>query len=194
MIGALQMVELLLSKVAAEYKPSFRREGVLHEVETLATRALPPRLKDKEKEKEQGKEADAMPSGDQLDIPTSTAISAGLSTKRPQLLDPEDAYTLRARVIRFKYLTNDVQAEGDSTFASLRQLVVDLGSESATEDELRDVLREMASLFASPHTSVSSFELLQSGLVDGLLDFATSEEQSGKNPPVRVSCCLLMQP
>ena len=45
MIGGLQMVELLLSKASAEFKSSFRREGVLHEIEMLAERPLPPRHK-----------------------------------------------------------------------------------------------------------------------------------------------------
>ena len=39
-IGALQLVDLLLSRVPALYKPSFRREGVFHEIESLAAREL----------------------------------------------------------------------------------------------------------------------------------------------------------
>ncbi len=35
----------------------------------------------------------------------------------------------------------------------------------------------MAALFGAPHSSVSSFELLQSGVVDGLLQFATDTER-----------------
>ena len=42
---------------------------------------------------------------------------------------------------------------------------------------LSRALNDLAELFASPHTSVSSFELLQSGLVDGLLQFMTDAEQ-----------------
>ncbi len=110
------MVELLLSKAASEYKPSFRREGVLHEIELLSSRALP--LKAKEKE------ADAPAQIEQPDVPVAVAVAAGGSaSKRMHLLDPEDAYTLRARVIRFKFLSNDAQSEGDSTFESLRHLV-----------------------------------------------------------------------
>ncbi|KAJ7358173.1 hypothetical protein DFH08DRAFT_439877 [Mycena albidolilacea] len=35
----------------------------------------------------------------------------------------------------------------------------------------------MVELFGAPHSSVSSFELLQSGVVDGLLQFATDGER-----------------
>ncbi|TDL21828.1 hypothetical protein BD410DRAFT_771174 [Rickenella mellea] len=184
MVGALQMVELLLSKAAAEYRPSFRREGVLHEIETLASRSLPPKAKEKDKDKEsKDKDADASPSGgDQSDAAPPPVDSLPGTSKRSHAhaaaIDPEDAYTLRARVIRFKYLTvtgDGAQNEGDSTFASLRALVESLGREGAGEEEMRGALRDMSVLFKSAHSSVSSFELLQSGLVDGLLGFATGD-------------------
>lgn len=44
------MVELLLSKLASKYEPSFRWEGVLHEIETLASRTLTVKAKEKDKE------------------------------------------------------------------------------------------------------------------------------------------------
>lgn len=170
MIGALQMVELLLSKSPEEHKAAFKREGVLHEIETLASRPLPPKVKDKEKDqdKEQSEVAE-LPDG-----------SNPPSSRRTYTIDPEDAYTLRARVIRFKYLMNDMYSEGDATFNRLQRLVQELKQTTASEDQLREALRELASLFASPHTTVSSFELLQSGLVDALLDFASSTRSGGK--------------
>ena len=61
----------------------------------------------------------------------------------------------------------------------LQYLVGILKNQSASEDQLRDTLRELASLFAAPHSTVSSFELLQSGLVDVLLDFASSSRSGG---------------
>jgi len=99
-------------------------------------------------------------------------------------IDPQDAITLRARVIRFKYLSGTVELE-DAVFAQLRSLVAKISDVEASEDILRSGLREIAALFSSPNTSVSSFELLQSGLVDGLLEFATVKERNGKclHPP-----------
>ncbi|KAJ7286779.1 hypothetical protein C8J57DRAFT_571781 [Mycena rebaudengoi] len=39
-IGALQLINLLLTKVPALYKPMFRREGVFHEIEVLSVRTI----------------------------------------------------------------------------------------------------------------------------------------------------------
>ena len=170
------MVELLLNKAPEDHKAAFRREGVLHEIEHLANRPLPPKVKEKEKEKEK----------EQPEVPT---IVDGIPHLPPPVpsssrrvhhqIDAEDAYTLRARVIRFKYLMNDAQSEGDVAFTRLQYLVGILKTQSASEDQLRDTLRELASLFAAPHSTVSSFELLQSGLVDVLLDFASSSRSGG---------------
>ncbi|KAI5117508.1 hypothetical protein M0805_003913 [Coniferiporia weirii] len=172
MVGGLQMVELLLCKAPADYKASFRREGVLHEIELLAARPLPPRTKEKDKVKEETKDSEVTPS----EIPEAPVTMAAPGIRRAHLLDPEDAYTLRARVIRFKYLSTDVHSDGDATFVRLHDLVEVLKQKSATDGQLRETLRELANLFSSPHTTVSSFELLQSGLVDALLEFAMSKD------------------
>lgn len=188
MIGGLQMVELLLSKASAEFKSSFRREGVLHEIEMLAARPLPPRTKEK-KVKEEAKE-DIIPAAVSTDAapPTSIQVSMALpaastSKSRGQTLDPEDAYTLRARVIRFKFLIQDGQGDkGDASFARLRLLVEELrvGLKDKGEADIRRVLEGIAELFENAQSSVSSFELLQSGIVDAMLEFATSEQYARK--------------
>lgn len=49
-IGALQLVDLLLTKLPSLYKPTFHREGVFHEIETLAERTLLSSTKSKEKD------------------------------------------------------------------------------------------------------------------------------------------------
>ncbi|KAF7308097.1 Ubiquitin fusion degradation protein 4 [Mycena kentingensis (nom. inval.)] len=87
-------------------------------------------------------------------------------------LEPEDAITLRARVIQFKHLSEDETGDGDASFGSLQQLV-DRLAHDGTEKEATEALYELAELFGAPHSSVSSFELLQSGVVDGLLQFTT---------------------
>ncbi|KAI0924248.1 hypothetical protein AcW2_005179 [Taiwanofungus camphoratus] len=180
-IGALQLVELLLNKVPAEYKPVFRREGVFHEIETLASRNI---TSSKSKEKDKDKDSDASSPAEPA-IPAHVPISAALAATIPGFkklsslaLDPDDAITLRARVIRFKYLTGDDEADSDDVFATLRRLVEHISDQSASEKDLNTALSELAGLFASPHTSVSSFELLQSGVVDGLLQLVTGEERN----------------
>lgn len=184
MIGALQLVDLLLSKVPSLYKPTFRREGVFHEIETLAARVLASsKIKEKEKaEKEKEKE---LSDAGTPDAPTPSGSSSSAQTmpgykKLSSLaLDPEDAITLRARIIKFKYLSGDDQAESNNTLKGLQSLVERITSPNASEHELSEALWDLSMLFASPHTSVSSFELLQSGLVDSLLQFATDTERKG---------------
>ncbi|KAJ7210561.1 hypothetical protein GGX14DRAFT_363533 [Mycena pura] len=184
-IGALQLVDLLLAKVPALYKPTFRREGVFHEIEMLSTRSIvsaKSKERDtKEKDKESS-ESPAPPENAESPPPTSAAASSGAQTipgfkKLSTIsLEPEDAITLRARVIQFKYLSGDEKGAGDGSFGALGRLVERLARDS-TEKEAIEALYELAELFGAPHSSVSSFELLQSGVVDGLLRFATDTER-----------------
>jgi len=176
------LVDLLLAKVPALYKPAFRREGVFHEVEVLAERPIAS-AKSKEKDKESS-EASASESGSVPPAPPVSATIPGFKKLTSLSLEPEDAITLRARVIQFKHLSNDSGVEEGIAFEALRDLVSRISALNASEKELLDALRELAELFASPHTSVSSFELLQSGVVDGLLQFATDQDRTRKVP-----CC-----
>ena len=180
MIGGLQMVELLLSKAPAEYRASFRREGVLHEIETLASRQLSTRNKEKVKEESKDESISVSETPPPPSVPVPMPVgSLTPGGRRPQLVDPEDAYTLRARVIKFRYLSNDLQDESDASFTRLRHLVTGLKQRDASEYQLNETLEGLARVFSS-HQTISSFELLQSGLLDGLLEFATSKDYSGK--------------
>ncbi|KAI0060670.1 hypothetical protein BV25DRAFT_1954506 [Artomyces pyxidatus] len=173
-IGALQLVELLLTKVPQEYRPAFRREGVYHEIETLAARALvSAKAKDKDKD---ASDAPVLEPG--LPVPALATSMPGFKKLSSLSLDPEDAVTLRARVIRFRYLTGKDSADANDVFSTLRQLVERISDVKGSEKEVVMALRDLATLFASPHTSVSSFELLQSGVIDGLLQFATDKERN----------------
>ncbi|TFK26191.1 ubiquitin-protein ligase [Coprinopsis marcescibilis] len=169
-IGALQLVDLLLSKAPSLYGPAFRREGVFHEIENLADRQL---TTSKSKEKEKEKEREAESPFDHL--PMAGGSIPGIKKLSSTTLDPEDAITLRSRVLRFKYLSDENTLDQDDSFERLRNLVEKFSSPTASDSELSEVMWELAQLFSSPHTSVSSFELLQSGVVDGLLRFATDE-------------------
>jgi E3 ubiquitin-protein ligase TRIP12 len=66
-------------------------------------------------------------------------------------------------------------------FDTFRRLVEHLSTKDISEQISSDALRELADLFASAHTSVSSFELLQSGVVGGILQFLNDQDRSGKN-------------
>lgn len=158
-VAALQLVEILLHKLPATYQSAFRREGVLHEIETLAAQDLAIRVK---------AEPTATPGPDDIPAPIS---------KRSSQLDPQDIVVLRARVIRFKYLV--AEGSADSAFETLRSVVKTLADAEAGEDEIKESLQKITHLFASPDASISSFELLKSGLVEELLDYATAEKRSG---------------
>jgi E3 ubiquitin-protein ligase TRIP12 len=182
-IGALQLVELLLVKRPDEYKPAFRREGVFHEIQTLAARSVAAKAKDKSKEKDKDAEVSSSPPPQESSHSISAALAATIPGYKKLIsmsLDPEDAITFRGRVIQFKFLTDDTGAGANDVLELLRRLGTEIASPSASEEELSRALKELAALFRSEDTSVSSFELLQSGAVDGLMTLATSKDANGK--------------
>src|SRR6201999_68659 len=142
------------------YKPTFRREGVFHEIETLAARSLI--ISKLEKKEPGGASGSSDPAPPASSLPSSIP---GYKKLTQMSMDPEDAVTLRSRVIRFNYLSNKDNDETENAFSILRKLVDRVSKQKASEKELTNALRELAALFASPYTSVSSFELLQSGVI-----------------------------
>lgn len=175
---------MLLTKVPEEYKPAFHREGVFHEIEALASRnLLVSRSKDKDKDKDK-ETKDAISSGlppsdlsSNASMPPPIPVVSSSRKSSSNTLDPEDAVTLRARVIRFKFLTDDMAKAADGTMKALQRLVENLSLVDASEGQITEALQALAGLFAS--SSVSSFELLQSGVVDCLLSLATDETRQG---------------
>ena len=164
----------------------FRREGVFHEIEALAARTITS-LRSKDKDKNTDKDISEAPSPADTGVPTSVAVPISVITSIPGYkklsslsMEPDDAITLRARVLRFKYLTTGDAAGSDDVFATLRRLVERITDPNASEKDLTGALGELSALFGSQHSSVSSFELLQSGVIDGLLQFFADTERSGK--------------
>ncbi|KAK7056382.1 Ubiquitin fusion degradation protein 4 [Paramarasmius palmivorus] len=185
-IGGLQLVDLLLGKDPSVYKPAFRREGVFHEIEQLATRSLisskSKEKADKDKDKDSSEATSNSDSTFSTPAPPSHAPTIPGYKKLSSLaLDPDDAITLRSRIIKFKYLTADDQGDGESSLTGLKALVDRIDAPNASEKELTEALWDLANLFASPHTSISSFEMIQSGLVDGLLRFTMDNERKGRS-------------
>ncbi|KAL4078725.1 hypothetical protein V8B97DRAFT_1933082 [Scleroderma yunnanense] len=167
-IGALQLVDLLLQKVPTEYRPVLRREGVFHEIEAFASRTLST-TKTKDKDTSDLSSIHSPP----VSLHISSPIP-GYKKFHSLSLEPEDAITLRARVIRFKYALGQDENDGDNSFDELRRLVAKLSAPDVTEQVMVSALRDLAEHFTSS-ASVSSFELLQSGAVEGLLRFATEK-------------------
>lgn len=225
-LSALQLVELLVTKLPEIYKPSFVREGVVFEIQALAQGELTSVAAAREaKEKKATEEAkavvktepdsepasssqsatasstrardptSAMPgsfmSGVQLDdlkpllsssgMPTRLAeyildksASAETPAKKYNVPDPQDINILRARVMLMRKLFETEQGadEGTAVLDKLSEQVKRLCSPSSSESDIRDTLRDIAGQFSDPSRSLSSFELLQSGLIDGLLEFS----------------------
>jgi len=167
--GALQLVELLLIKSPTVYKASLRKEGVLHEVSQIAVMELKAALKPPPSPAEPS--SSTTENGDSVPPPKVKASSV------PS--DPQDAYIIRSRLIKIKYLTSITESAGDAGFDALKGQITTLGKGNATEDEIRKSLQEIAGKFCNLETGISSFELLKSGLVEGLLAFSTNEESNG---------------
>lgn len=203
-LNALQLVELLATKLPDVYQTSFVREGVVFEIEALAEQELSS-VKAATKEatdaavkteaEEQatptaGPSTSAVPAltSDETKpiLPTAGLPSAlssfliepgpGISTHRRSIsqLDPTDAIIIRARLLAAKKLFDvggDHKDAASMVLNELGALVRRLCVSDASEAELRDSLRDIASQFSNAGPALSSFELLKSGLVDGLLDF-----------------------
>jgi E3 ubiquitin-protein ligase TRIP12 len=199
-LGVMQLVEMLLAKLPGDYRPAFRREGVVHELESFAGRQLvsakgKEKEKDKGKDKDQDKDKEGEPAqGKDTSSPTPELVSsppppvqhimsAALAATVPgykklstMALDPEDAITLRAKVIQFKYLSEDGGAGADGGLEVLQRVGKVLAKLEASEDELHAALGELTTVFRAGEAAVSSFELLQSGVVNALMTMATSKE------------------
>lgn len=162
----------------------------MHEIELLSTRPVAT-LKAKDKDKDKDKETDAPVLPDLPATSVSPAVAASMPTYKKLsslALEPDDAITWRARLIRYKYLHGLEEEQGDDSFATLKRIVEEIGKQDVSEQQLETALISLAELFASPHSSVSSFELLQSGLVDALLQLVTDERRAGKplcSPSIR---------
>ncbi len=201
-LNALQLVELLASKLPDVYQISFSREGVVFEIEALAEQELSTvkaANADVAAIKVEAAEPSTPTPGPSVSaavppvsedskpvLPTSGLPSAltsclmdsvaGGSTPRrsSSQVDPVDANIIRARVLGAKKLFGmggDHKHTASLVLEELRGLVRRLCVAEASEAELRDSLRDIASQFSNVGPVLSSFELLKSGVVDGLLDF-----------------------
>lgn len=187
----LQLVEMLLAKLPADYKPTFRREGVVFELQTLAARPITSKEKDKDKTSDKDKDKESGADGERAPSPAAPAsshpvLSAAMAASIPgyrklasMSIDPEDAITLRARIVLFRYLSDGTDGSGDGDLDALVLIANVLCNRKADEDQLGSSLKSLVACFAKGESAISSFELLQSGVVDALMVFATSNDYTG---------------
>lgn len=200
--GALQLIEVLLTKLPQVYRSSFRREGVLYEVETLAGEDLTSVKTAKQAAgaivKTEEDDTGSVPKVTASQTTTSTsALSISNTslmsnannqspTKIAALSDPQDLNIVRARILKAKTTTASPsekagEDEADKALDKMKSLVKMMVEEDAEVPVLKGAVTELAGLFGSEKNSVSSFELLKSGLVDGLLECAIIDGK-GKRP------------
>ncbi|KZT55287.1 hypothetical protein CALCODRAFT_498890 [Calocera cornea HHB12733] len=186
-VSAQMLIELLLSKLPDIYKPSFRREGVLDGLELLADREL--RKPAPKKEKDAPVEIIPPPpaEGSDLSIPPPLLLTKRHSSHIP---DPQDVVTLRARIIRAKDLINIKTEDGNDGMEQLKKLVESLQQADAPEAAIKRGLKGIAAYFP-PEESISSFELMKSGLVQGLLEFMSEADVERAVPPSRRQALFL---
>ncbi|TIC56498.1 hypothetical protein E3Q05_01686 [Wallemia mellicola] len=224
--GALQLVELLLNKLPGVYHSALRRQGVMYEIEVIATDKLNSEKDEKEKPSEPTSplDKDEGPLGDpvsnlaralRVDLPPSeapsgflnlgstgpasrlatylaagsAAASAAAGTASPASLDrasnvdPSDAAIARARTLKVIFSKLEEQNGADTyddakvALAEIRDMVDKLKSSETSTVQIKETLQKLGNWFVR-EDSMSSFELLRSGLIEGLLEFITGDTES----------------
>ncbi|CEQ41607.1 SPOSA6832_03348, partial [Sporobolomyces salmonicolor] len=195
--NALQLIELLLVKMPDAYQYTFRREGVMHEVEKLASAELVSLPSNSRLKKSSPSETPL--AGDEAGPSGLTRALQGASVSTAATLTPaerqaQDAITLRARSLRDQYGASDSEpaVRAQEMLQRITGLVRSLDAfahsterAAKVEKDARTVVDEVAELFADEKNPLSSFEMLESGLVDGLLKFATATGEGSLSPQRR---------
>lgn len=169
-VSALQLSDLLLTKLPDDFHFFFRREGVMHEIDKLAE-GTPGG---------EGQAAETGPSSTELpDSRSSRAASsiAGSFSTLPSLNDAASAALMhRAQHIRDKHAATETDAsrQADELLAAASKLAARLPAVKSAR-EGAEVLEALSDSFMRKENPISSFELAQSGLVDALLRFATEQ-------------------
>ncbi|BGP33548.1 Ubiquitin fusion degradation protein 4 [Rhodotorula toruloides] len=197
--NAVQLVELLLVKMHDAYQYTFRREGVMHEIARLADQSLVSQ-KSKRSSPSRTPLKDGSGSGAAAPSGLSRALQ-GATTK--SALSPSDAQAQDSMVLRARHLRDTcgaadtepaVRAQGvlDRIKALVQHLNGVAHAEASgakavakVEKEAREALDEIAELFADEKNPLSSFEMIESGLVEGLLKFATETGDGPLSPTKR---------
>jgi len=113
------------------------------------------------------------------------------------MVEAEDSNIWRARILRDQFSPEASKAssggadEAGRALDEIKSLVKDLETTSTQDtDSAKETLATTATLFAKADNPISSFELLRSGMVDGLYNFAIGDS---KEMPRNVRRSLLYQ-
>jgi E3 ubiquitin-protein ligase TRIP12 len=177
------------------YSRSFHREGVFFEVERLAKDELSPTAKSQQREHQQLKEAggssrriaDKTPTETATTAtsrihPTKSSVTASTASKSKKVSsvpsDPHDVNVVRARIICIKAnLGDDLASEKERLQSSAAaNIVKGLNKPDLSIENFRSLIHEVALILTSTEEPLSSFELLQSGLLDRLMELIADPE------------------
>ncbi|WVQ72803.1 hypothetical protein IAR50_002363 [Cryptococcus sp. DSM 104548] len=198
-LHALQIVELLTIKLPDVYQVSFLREGVVFEIENLAREEMnkekasagekatgkpdessstPKAVNEAQQPQDVPRSLQQTPQAADATLPNPLLLASIPSTpvpkKQSSTLDPRDSNIVRARMLIARKVFDaggENQLAASKVLSDINGLVKKLCVPHTTEPELRETLRSIASQFSRVDQGLSSFELLQSGLVDGILEF-----------------------
>ncbi|KAI7940474.1 hypothetical protein MJO28_014126 [Puccinia striiformis f. sp. tritici] len=204
---ALQMVDLLLAKLPDDYDFIFRREGVMHEVNRLAEStptgsSIKTRISNVpvggSRSESHISAASNLLDEELLQVPSSlgrhsSSIHAFSSASTSSSsTSTKDQLIYRARHLKAKCVMAETTASirAQEILDNIRDVVNALGTVQ-TNEEAKLALAKLAALFSRENDPVTSFELLESGLVEGLLRFATESRSFG--PPLNVRSELLSE-
>ncbi|KNF05994.1 hypothetical protein PSTG_00986 [Puccinia striiformis f. sp. tritici PST-78] len=194
---ALQMVDLLLAKLPGDYDFIFRREGVKHEVNrpadstptgtqsSIKTRISNVPVGGSRSESHMSATSNMLDE-ELLQVPSSlgrhsSSIHAFSSASTSSSsTSTKDQLIYRARHLKAKCVMAETTASirAQEILGNIRDVVNPLGTVQTTE-EAQLALAKLAALFSRENDPVTSFELLESGLVGGLLRFATESRSFG---------------
>ncbi|MBW0499959.1 hypothetical protein O181_039674, partial [Austropuccinia psidii MF-1] len=192
---ALQMVDLLLAKLPDDYHFFFRREGVMHEVNRLAEQtscysSVKPKISNipigTSRADPYASATSNLADEDHLPVPTislsrhSSGVHSFSNGPIPSTSSTRDQLIYRARHLRNKYTGAETSAtiKAQKMLNHIRDIVNTLSTVN-TADEAKSILLQLAALFSRENDPVTSFELSESGLVEGLLKFATEPRPLG---------------
>lgn len=178
-VSALQMSDLLLTKLPEDFHFFFRREGVMHEIERMAERAA-----DNNDAAPATAVDDSQPSQSDMASSQPGRLASSIAGSLAGLSASDTAATAlanRAQHVRDKHAATETDAsrQAEELLAETNRLAASLPHVSSVT-EGKEVLTKLAGSFLREENPISSFELAQSGLVDALLRFATEQRAQGR--------------
>ncbi|BFZ59598.1 Ubiquitin fusion degradation protein 4 [Saitoella coloradoensis] len=178
MVPALQLAELLLGRLPKLFCYHFYREGVLAEVEKIGEAASQKVAQKQGKDAEVAEEASQ---ASQASLTSETSVSTDASavsvqsastvksSSRPGSATDLDVWAKRHAekfISAYKHAAKNTKADADA--ANYMTELTAVASKLKTADK-HGALKELVAYFSANDDSITTFELLNSGVVDALL-------------------------